>query len=64
MITLIAAMDQNRLIGTGCGGLPWSDIHREQHFREYTLSKNLLIGRHAFEESKDGFATKIDQSSY
>ena len=56
MVTLIAAMDQNRLIGTGCGGLPWSDIPRDkQHFREYTLGKNLLIGRRTFEEMQGWF---------
>ncbi len=59
MITLIAAMDQNRLIGTGCGGLPWSDIHRDkQHFREYTLGKNLLIGRRTFEEMQGWFRSE------
>ena len=56
MVTLIAAMDQNRLIGTKRGGLPWSNIPRDKkHFRDYTLGKNLLIGRRTFEEMQGWF---------
>ncbi|MCH2061437.1 MAG: dihydrofolate reductase [Verrucomicrobiales bacterium] len=56
MFTLIAAMDENRLIGTGRGGLPWSGITRDkQHFRDYTAGKSLLIGRRTFEEMRGWF---------
>jgi dihydrofolate reductase len=50
-VTLIAAMDENRLIGTGEGGLPWKGIERDKaHFREFTKGKALLLGRQTFEE--------------
>jgi len=55
-VTLIAAMDENRLIGTGEGGLPWRGIERDRaHFRAYTAGKALLLGRRTFEEMSGWF---------
>jgi dihydrofolate reductase len=51
LVTLIAAMDETRLIGTGEGGLPWRGMPRDKkHFRDYTAGKALLLGRRTFEE--------------
>ena len=55
-VTLIAAMDENRLIGTGSGGLPWEGLARDKrHFRSYTADKALLLGRRTFEEMTGWF---------
>ena len=51
LVTLVAAMDENRLIGTGEGGLPWRGMTRDKkHFSDYTAGKVLLLGRRTFEE--------------
>ena len=56
MVTLIAAMDKNRLIGTGQGGLPWHGVPRDKkHLRDYTAGKALLLGRRTFEEMPGWF---------
>ncbi len=50
-VTLIAAMDADRLIGRADGGLPWATIERDRrHFRSYCAGKALLFGRRTFEE--------------
>ncbi len=50
-VTLIAAMDEDRLIGVAGGGLPWRGLERDKcHFRSYTAGKALLLGRRTFEE--------------
>ncbi len=48
-LTLIAAMDENRLIATA-HGIPWHLPRDVAHFRAYTLNKWLLLGRRTFEE--------------
>lgn len=55
-LTLIAAMDENRLIGLEGGGLPWAGLERDkQHFRDYTEGKAMLLGRQTFEEMSGWF---------
>lgn len=55
-LTLIAAMDENRLIGLAGGGLPWPRLPRDQqHFRAYTADKALLLGRRTYEEMTGWF---------
>lgn len=49
-ITMIAAMDRNRVIGGAAGGLPWRLPRDAQHFRDYTRGKHLLLGRRTYEE--------------
>ena len=48
IISLIAAMDQNRLIGRG-NRLPWRLPADMKHFRELTLGKPVVMGRRTFE---------------
>ena len=48
IISLIAAMDQNRLIGQG-NRLPWRLPADMKHFRKLTLGKPLVMGRRTFE---------------
>ncbi len=48
MISLIAAMDENRVIGIN-NTLPWRLPADMRHFREVTMGKPLLMGRKTFE---------------
>ena len=43
-LTLIAAMDQRRLIGNG-DKLPWNLPADLRHFRRQTIGKPILMGR-------------------
>ena len=43
-ISLIVAMDENRLIGRG-DGLPWRLPNDLKHFKAHTIGKTILMGR-------------------
>lgn len=49
MLTLIAAMDENRLLADG-RGIPWRLPDDVAHFRRYAAGKWLLLGRTTYEE--------------
>ena len=62
-LSLIAAMDERRLIGSMNGGLPWQGIEQDRkHFRSYVEGKALLLGRKTFEEMEGWFDS--DHSLY
>lgn len=48
IISLIAAMDENRLIGCG-NKLPWHLPDDFKHFKAVTLGKPIIMGRKTFE---------------
>ncbi|MCW9056811.1 MAG: type 3 dihydrofolate reductase [Gammaproteobacteria bacterium] len=48
IISLIAAMDKNRLIGRE-NGLPWHLPADFKHFKEVTMAKPIVMGRKTFE---------------
>ena len=48
IISLIAAMDKNRLIGVK-NGLPWHLPADFKHFKEVTMGKPVIMGRKTFE---------------
>jgi len=48
IISLIAAMDKNQLIGVK-NGLPWHLPADFRHFKEVTMSKPVIMGRKTFE---------------
>ena len=48
IISLIAAMDRNRLIGAD-NGLPWHLPADFKHFKEVTMGKPVIMGRKTFE---------------
>lgn len=48
IISLIAAMDKNRVIGKG-NKLPWDLPADMQHFRDLTRGKPVIMGRKTFE---------------
>lgn len=47
-LSLIAAMDRNRLIGAG-NGLPWHLPADLAHFKRLTVGKPIVMGRRTFE---------------
>lgn len=49
IISLIAAMDKNRVIGTDSGKLPWHLPADLKHFKFLTLGKPVIMGRKTFE---------------
>jgi dihydrofolate reductase len=55
-VSLIAAMDRERLIGSASGRLPWRLPRDIAHFRGATAGKWLLLGRRTYEEM-DGWFT-------
>ena len=58
MISIIAALSANRVIGRD-GGLPWHLPDDFKHFRRTTLGKPVLMGRRTW-ESLDGPLPKRD----
>jgi dihydrofolate reductase len=55
-VSLIAAMDRDRLMGSQSGHLPWRLPRDAAHFRASTAGKWLLLGRRTYEEM-DGWFT-------
>lgn len=52
MLSLIAALSRNRVIGRD-GGLPWRLPRDLRHFRETTLHKPCVMGRKTWETLKE-----------
>lgn len=55
IVSLIAAVSKNGVIGTGDGGIPWHLPRDSQHFRSYTAGKWMLLGRRTFLEMDGWF---------
>jgi len=53
-VSLIAAMDDNRLIAKE-GGIPWKLPKDVEHFRSYTRDQCLLVGRRTYLEMQGWF---------
>jgi dihydrofolate reductase len=51
VVSMIAAMDQNRLIGNG-PDIPWQMPVDRRHFRDMTIGKPVVMGRKTFETLK------------
>jgi dihydrofolate reductase len=54
LLTLIAAIDENRLLADA-RRIPWHLPRDVAHFREYTADKWLLLGRTTYEEMRGWF---------
>ena len=52
MISMIAALARNRVIGRD-GGLPWRLPRDSAHFRRTTMGKPVIMGRRTFESMRD-----------
>jgi len=48
IISLIAAMSENRVIGSG-NRIPWSIPSEQKHFQEITMGHPVIFGRKTFE---------------
>ena len=51
LVSMIAAMDKNRLIGNG-PHIPWQMPVDRRHFRDMTVGKPVVMGRKTFETLK------------
>lgn len=59
IVSLIAAMDENRVIGSGDGFIPWDLPRDKEHFRSYTAGRWMLLGRTTYEEMEGWFTTQV-----
>ncbi len=58
-VSLIAALDRNRVIGSRSGGLPWRLPRDGKHFRRCTAGKPVVVGRRTFEEMRGWFGDRL-----
>ena len=54
-LVLVAGMAENRVIGTGHGGIPWRQPADAKRLRELCDGQAILIGRRTFEEMRGWF---------
>ena len=54
-VTMIAAMTQDRVMGSEKGGIPWSLPRDKAHFRARTSKRWLLVGRTTYLEMSGWF---------
>ena len=59
LISMIAAMDKNRLIGNG-PDIPWQMPADQRHFRDITLGKPVVMGRKTFETLKNPLPKRLN----
>ena len=59
IISLIAAMDKNNLIGNG-SKIPWQLPSDQKHFRKVTLGKPVVMGRKTFETLKEPLDNRLN----
>ncbi|NOT09115.1 MAG: dihydrofolate reductase [Gemmatimonadales bacterium] len=57
IVSLVAAMSENRVIGKG-GGLPWRLPKDLQHFKRLTVDHTVIMGRKTFDEVKRPLANR------
>lgn len=57
MVSLIAAMAENRVIGRD-GGLPWQLPDDLRHFKRLTLDHTVIMGRKTFDEIRQPLANR------
>lgn len=58
LISLIAALDENSVIGSEDGFIPWDLPRDKKHFRSYTAGNWMLLGRKTYEEMDGWFTTQ------
>ena len=57
IVSLVAAMSENRVIGRD-GGLPWRLPRDMQHFKRTTVDHTVIMGRKTFEEVRRPLANR------
>lgn len=59
IVTLIAALGRDRVIGSVSGGIPWDLPRDREHFRAYTARKWILVGRRTYGEMEGWFGERV-----
>lgn len=59
LISLLAAMDRDRVIGSAAGKIPWDLPRDREHFRARTAGRWLLVGRATYGEMEGWFGDRI-----
>ena len=59
LISMIAAIDKNRLIGNGAN-IPWEMPADRRHFRDMTVGKPVVMGRKTFETLKRPLGKRLN----
>lgn len=59
LISLLAAMDRDRVIGSAEGRIPWDLPRDREHFRARTAGRWLLVGRATYGEMEGWFGDRI-----
>lgn len=59
LVSLLAALDRNRVIGSAAGKLPWDLPRDREHFRARTADRWLLVGRRTYSEMEGWFGTRV-----
>lgn len=57
IVSIVAALDENRVIGRD-GGLPWRLPKDMQHFKRLTVDRTVIMGRKTFEEIRRPLANR------
>ncbi len=58
-LSLIAALAEDRVIGSAAGGVPWDHPRDRAHFRARTASRWLLVGRSTYGEMEGWFGERV-----
>jgi len=58
IVSLIAALGKDRVLGSAEGGIPWNLPRDRAHFRAYTADQWLLVGRRTYDEMKGWFGDR------
>lgn len=58
LVTLIAALAGERVIGEASGRIPWQHSRDREHFRTRTAGRWLLVGRRTYEEMRGWFGDR------
>lgn len=59
LLTLVAALAEDRIIGSASGGIPWDHPRDRAHFRARTAGRWLLAGRRTYLEMEGWFDDRI-----
>ncbi len=59
LVSLLAAMDRDRVIGSAAGKIPWDLPRDREHFRARTAGRWLLVGRATYSEMEGWFGDRV-----
>jgi dihydrofolate reductase len=59
ILSLIAALAEDSVIGSAAGGVPWDHPRDRAHFRARTAARWLLVGRRTYGEMEGWFGERV-----